>query len=367
MQLLPSGTGPNPPDALRQPLLDRNLALELVRVTETAALAASRFVGRGDKEAVDKAAVDAMRWMIGSVSMRGVVVIGEGEKDAAPMLYNGEAVGAGFGPACDVAVDPIDGTTLASKNLENALSVIAVAERRSMYDPSAVFYMDKIAGAADLAGHLDLRDGPAANVTAVARLRDKAVEDVTVAILDRDRHRALVEEVRATGARVKLISDGDVAAAILAATPGTGVDLLLGVGGTPEGILAACALKCVGGFLQGRLWPRDDAERTKAIDAGHDLDAVLDIDDLVRGDDVFFAATGVTDGNLLRGVRADGERALTSSMVARSRSGTVRFIDSRHVMTTPSAPGSHEVSVASRQKRPAPASDEQLRVAGETT
>jgi len=339
MQVLPRGGDPEPVTGSRQPLLDRNLALELVRVTETAALAASRFIGRGDKAAVDKAAVDAMRWMIGSVSMRGVVVIGEGEKDAAPMLYNGEAVGAGFGPECDVAVDPIDGTTLASKNLENALSVIAVAERGSMYDPSAVFYMDKIAAAADLADALDLRAGPAANVAAVARRRDRAVEDVTVAILDRERHRSLVEDVRATGARVKLISDGDVAAAILAATPGTGVDLLLGVGGTPEGILAACALKCLGGFLQGRLWPRDDAEQARALAAGHDLEAVLDIDDLVRGEDVFFAATGVTDGNLLRGVRPDGERVLTSSMVARSRSGTVRFVDSRHRLTGPSLVG----------------------------
>ncbi|HEX7106529.1 MAG TPA: class II fructose-bisphosphatase [Acidothermaceae bacterium] len=339
MQLLPSASGSNSHEGPRQPLLDRNLALELVRVTETAALAASRFVGRGDKEAVDQAAVDAMRWMIGSVSMRGVVVIGEGEKDAAPMLYNGEAVGAGFGPECDVAVDPIDGTTLASKNLENALAVIAVAERGSMYDPSAVFYMDKIAGAADLEPVLDLRAGPAANIAAVARMRERPIDDITVAILDRDRHRALVDEVRTTGARVKLISDGDVAAAILAATAGTGVDLLLGVGGTPEGILAACALKCIGGFLQGRLWPRDDAERARAVAAGHDLDAVLGIDDLVRSDDVFFAATGVTDGNLLRGVRPDGERALTSSMVARSRSGTVRFIDSRHVMTPRAAGG----------------------------
>lgn len=335
MQLLPRGHGGDSSVESRQPLLDRNLALELVRVTETAALAASRFIGRGDKDAVDQAAVDAMRWMIGSVSMRGVVVIGEGEKDAAPMLYNGETVGAGFGPTCDVAVDPIDGTTLASKNLENALSVIAVAERGSMYDPSAVFYMDKIAAAPDLANVLDLRAGPAANIAAVARKRERAVEEITVAVLDRERHRSLVDDVRATGARVKLISDGDVAAAILAATPGTGVDLLLGVGGTPEGILAACALKCLGGFLQGRLWPRDDAERVKAVAAGHDLDAVLNIDDLVRGEDVFFAATGVTDGSLLRGVRADDGRVLTSSMVARSRSGTVRFLDSRHRLSGP--------------------------------
>lgn len=330
MQVLPRAHGAEAPRGVRKPPLDRNLALELVRVTETAALAASRFVGRGDKDAVDAAAVDAMRWMIGSVSMSGVVVIGEGEKDAAPMLYNGEHVGSGFGPECDVAVDPIDGTTLASKNLENALSVIAVAERGSMFDPSAVFYMDKIAGGADLSRVLDLEAGPAANIAALASIRERAVGDVTVAILDRPRHRALVDDVRATGARVKLISDGDVAAAILAATPGTGVDLLLGVGGTPEGILAACALKCIGGFLQGRLWPRDDAERARAEAAGHDLGAVMNIDDLVRADDVFFAATGLTDGNLLRGVRPDGERVRTSSMVARSRSGTVRFIDSVH-------------------------------------
>ncbi|MGH8890511.1 MAG: class II fructose-bisphosphatase [Acidothermaceae bacterium] len=335
MQLLPSGSGqlsvpPEPTVTADDVLLDRNLALELVRVTEAAALAAAGSVGRGDKNAVDGAAVRGMRLMINTVSMRGVVVIGEGEKDAAPMLYNSERVGAGVGPECDVAVDPIDGTTLASKNLDNALSVIAVASRGSMYDPSAVFYMDKIAAGAEVAAVLDLRQGATANIVALARAAARSVDDITVAVLDRPRHQALVAEIRSAGARVKLIQDGDVAAAILAATPGTGVDLLLGTGGTPEGILAACAIKCIGGFFQAQLWPRDDVETRKARDAGHDLLQVLEVDDLVKGDDVFFAATGVTDGDLLRGVRFIGGRAVTSSLVARGRSGTVRFLDSRY-------------------------------------
>ena len=333
-------------------LLDRNLALELVRVTEAAALGAAGSVGRGDKNAVDGAAVRGMRSMIGTVSMRGVVVIGEGEKDAAPMLFNGEQVGAGVGPDCDVAVDPIDGTTLASKNLDNALSVIAVAERGSMYDPSAVFYMDKIAAPADARSVLDLRRGATANISSLAGFRGRTVDDITVAVLDRPRHQSLVQEIRNTGARVKLIQDGDVAAAILAATPGTGIDLLLGVGGTPEGILAACALKCIGGFLQAQLWPRDDSERQRALDAGHDLDRVLEIGDLVSGDDVFFAATGVTDGDLLRGVRSIGGRVVTSSLVARSRSGTVRFLDSRYRDAAASGPAVPSDAFLPRREAP---------------
>lgn len=330
-------------------LLDRNLALELVRVTEAAAMAAASHLGRGDKNAIDGAAVRGMRSMIGTVSMNGVVVIGEGEKDAAPMLYNGESVGAGFGPHCDVAVDPIDGTTLASKNLDNALAVIAVADRGSMYDPSAVFYMDKIAAADDAREVLSLQRGPVANVVALATSRGCAVEDITVAVLDRPRHQTLVSQIRSTGARVKLIQDGDVAAAILAATPGTGVDLLLGVGGTPEGILAACALKCVGGFFQGRLWPRDVDERQRALDAGHDLERVLEIDDLVKSDDVFFAATGVTNGDLVSGVQAIGGRIVTSSLVARSRSGTIRFMESHHLQAAASSTKGVGVS---RRRRP---------------
>jgi fructose-1,6-bisphosphatase II len=376
MQLLPSVSGQfpetatgagEPPDAV----LDRNLALDLVRVTEAAALGAASSVGRGDKNAVDGAAVSAMRAMIGTVRMRGVVVIGEGEKDAAPMLFNGEHVGAGIGPECDVAVDPIDGTTLASKNLDNALSVIALSERGSMYDPSAVFYMDKIAAAADLRDVLDLRQGATANIVALARARHRPVHDVTVAVLERPRHQELVAEIRGTGARVKLIQDGDVAGAILAAAPGTGIDLLLGSGGTPEGILAACALKCMGGFMQGRLAPRDDAERHRAIDAGHDVDRVLEISDLVTGDDVFFAASGVTDGDLLAGVRPCGGHAVVSSLVARSRSGTVRFLDSWYLARDASAScaAAPDLTMQRRPSNPTASllSMQQPPLAGETT
>jgi fructose-1,6-bisphosphatase II len=312
-----------------RPAPDRNLALELVRVTEAAAMAAGRWVGRGDKNGGDGAAVDAMRALIGTVSMRGVVVIGEGEKDQAPMLYNGEQVGDGQGPECDVAVDPIDGTTLMAKGMPNAISVMAVAERGAMYDPSAVFYMEKIATGADAADAIDITAPIAENVRRVAKAKRSSREDVTVCILDRPRHERLVAEVRESGARIKFITDGDVAGAIAAAREGTGVDLLLGIGGTPEGIIAACALKCMGGGLQGRLWPRDDDERHKAVDAGHDLDRVLSIDDLVRGD-VFFVATGITDGELLRGVQYRGGGATTQSLVMRSRSGTIRLIDSHH-------------------------------------
>jgi fructose-1,6-bisphosphatase II len=323
-----------PPElAVRREAPDRNLALELVRVTEAAAMAAGRWVGRGDKNGGDGAAVDAMRALIGTVSMQGVVVIGEGEKDQAPMLYNGEEVGDGTGPECDVAVDPIDGTTLMAKGMPNALAVIAVAERGAMYDPSAVFYMEKLATGPEAADVVDIDAPTAENIARVAKAKGSSVEDVTVCILDRPRHEGLVQEVREAGARIKFITDGDVAGAIMAARDGTGVDLLLGIGGTPEGIIAACAISCMGGVMQGRLWPKDDAERRRALDAGHDLSRVLDTRDLANSDNVFFCATGVTDGELVRGVRYRAGGAHTQSIVMRSKSGTIRIIDSWHSLT----------------------------------
>ena len=309
---------------------DRNLAMELVRVTEAAAMAAGRWVGRGDKNGADGVAVNAMRTLISTVSMDGTVVIGEGEKDHAPMLYNGEKVGSGSGPECDVAVDPIDGTTLTAKGMTNAISVLAVAPRGSMYDPSAVFYMEKLATGPEAAGVVDIRNPVAENICNVAKAKGSAPEDVTVVLLDRPRHEQLAQEIRETGARIKFITDGDVAGAIMAARPDTGVDLLLGIGGTPEGIIAACAMKCMDGVIQGRLWPRDDEERERAIDAGHDLDRVLYTDDLVSGDDCFFVATGITDGELMKGVRYRAGGASTHSLVMRSRSGTIRQIISEH-------------------------------------
>ncbi|MGI8698494.1 MAG: class II fructose-bisphosphatase [Mycobacteriales bacterium] len=309
---------------------DRNLALELVRVTEAAAMAAGRWVGRGDKNGGDGAAVGAMRRLIGTVSMKGVVVIGEGEKDDAPMLFNGEEVGAGDGPEVDVAVDPIDGTTLMSKGMNNAIAVLAVSERGTMYDPSAVFYMEKLVTGPDAADVVDITAPVAHNIAAVAKAKSEDNEDVTVCILDRPRHEQLVADVRATGARIKFISDGDVAGAIMAARDGTGVDLLLGIGGTPEGIITACAMKCMGGVIQSRLWPRDDGERRRALDAGHDLDRVLTTEQLVRSDNVFFVATGITDGELMQGVRYRGNSATTHSLVMRSKSGTIRSIQSQH-------------------------------------
>jgi fructose-1,6-bisphosphatase II len=310
---------------------DRNLALELARVTEAGAMAAARWVGRGDKNRADEAAVNAMRQLINTVSMNGVVVIGEGEKDNAPMLYNGEQVGDGQGPLCDVAVDPIDGTRLTANGMPNAISVIAVSARGAMYDPSAVYYMSKLVTGPEAAGVVDIDAPPGANIGAVARAKGCSPSDVTVVILDRPRHAELISAVRAAGARIKLLTDGDVAGAIMAARDGTGVDLMLGIGGTPEGIIAACAIKCLGGVILGKLAPRDDAERTKALDAGHDLDRVLRTDDLVTSDDAFFAATGITDGDLLAGVRyrAHGG-AVTHSLVMRARSGTVRNIYSEH-------------------------------------
>ncbi|MDT7597935.1 MAG: fructose,6-bisphosphatase [Pseudonocardiales bacterium] len=324
---------PTEPVERRREAPDRNLAMELVRVTEAAAMAAGRWVGRGDKNGGDQAAVDAMRKLISSVSMHGVVVIGEGEKDEAPMLYNGEEVGNGDGPECDVAVDPIDGTTLMSKGMPNALAVLAVAERGAMFDPSAVFYMEKLAVGPESADAIDITAPISENVRRVAKARSIDVADVTVCVLDRPRHDKLVQTIRETGARIHFISDGDVAGAISAARPGTGVDMLLGIGGTPEGIIAAAALKCMGGAIQARLWPRDYAEREKALAAGHDLDRVLETDDLVSGDNVFFCATGVTDGDLLRGVHYTPGGCTTQSIVMRSKSGTVRMIDGYHRLT----------------------------------
>jgi fructose-1,6-bisphosphatase II len=311
---------------------DRNLALELVRVTEAAAMAAGRWVGRGDKNGADGVAVNAMRVMISTIGMNGIVVIGEGETDDAPMLYNGERVGDGTGPECDVAVDPIDGTTLTAKGMSNAISVLAVAPRGSMYDPSAVFYMEKLVTGPEAADVVDIRYPVAENIHQVAKAKGAQPSDVTVVLLDRPRHAELAQEIRGTGARIKFITDGDVAGAISAARPNSGVDLLLGIGGTPEGIIAACAMKALGGTIQGRLWPTDDEERQRAIDAGHDLDPdhVLTTDTLVTGDDCFFVATGITDGELLRGVRYRGGGAVTESLVMRSRSGTIRTITSEH-------------------------------------
>jgi len=309
---------------------DRNLALELVRVTEAGAMAAGRWVGRGDKEGGDGAAVDAMRELVNSVSMRGVVVIGEGEKDHAPMLYNGEEVGNGDGPDCDFAVDPVDGTTLMSKGMPNAISVLAVSERGTMFDPSAVFYMNKIAVGPDAADVIDITVPIGENIRRVAKRLNESVADVTVCILDRPRHAQLISEVREAGARIRLISDGDVAGAISACRPESGTDILAGIGGTPEGIIAAAAIRCMGGAIQAVLTPTDDAERQRALDRGYDLERVLTTEDLVAGDNVFFCATGVTDGDLLNGVRYFAGGCTTQSIVMRSKSGTVRMIEAYH-------------------------------------
>jgi fructose-1,6-bisphosphatase II len=309
---------------------DRNLALEFVRVTEAAAMAAARWVGRGDKEAADQAAVDAMRLMLETVDMAGVVVIGEGEKDKAPMLYNGEEVGNGLGPQVDVAVDPLEGTRLTAHGQPNAIAVIAAAERGTMFFPGAAVYMDKIACGEEAADAIDIEAPAAENVRRVAKAKGVDATDVAVVVLDRDRHESLIAELREVGAKVRLITDGDVAPAIAAAREGTAVDLLMGVGGTPEGVISAAAVKCLGGAMQGKLWPRSDDERRKLLDAGYDLDLVLTADDLVRGEDIFVAATGVTDGALLRGVRTTKAGTLTESIVMRSRSGTVRRIEAQH-------------------------------------
>ncbi len=309
---------------------DRNLALELVRVTEAAAMGAAQWIGRGRKEDADQAAVDAMRAMLDSVAMAGVVVIGEGEKDEAPMLYNGEEVGNGQGPEVDVAVDPLEGTRLTSIGQPNAIAVIAVAERGTMFFPGAAVYMDKIACGPEAAEAIDIDASPSENVRRVAEAKGVKPTDVSVVVLDRDRHVDLVAELRDCGAKVLLIPDGDVAPAIAAARGNTGVDMLMGIGGTPEGVISAAAVKCFGGALQGRLWPRDDEERRKLVEAGYDVERVLRTDDLVAGDDVFVAATGVTDGALLRGVRYTKDGAITESLVIRSRSGTVRRVEAEH-------------------------------------
>ncbi len=309
---------------------DRNLAMELARVTESAALASARWVGRGDKESADAAAVTAMRTILGTVQMDGVVIIGEGEKDHAPMLYNGERVGDGSPPEVDVAVDPIDGTTLTAHGKTNALSVIAVGERGSMFDPGPSFYMDKVAVGPEAVGAIDVTATPTQNLRWVAKAKRESVRDLTVVILDRPRHADLIAEVRASGARIRLITDGDVYGGIATAWPDAGVDILFGIGGTPEAVITAAALKSMGGELQCRLDPQSDAERTAMLEAGYDLDVVLTQDHLIRGDNCFFAATGITDGQLLRGVRFDSRGARTQSLVMRSRSGTVRFIDAHH-------------------------------------
>jgi fructose-1,6-bisphosphatase II len=309
---------------------DRNLALELVRVTEAAAMAAGRWVGRGDKNAADQAAVDGMRTMLDIVNMQGTVVIGEGEKDEAPMLYNGEAIGNGEGPEVDVAVDPLEGTRLTANGAPNAIAVIALSDKGTMFFPGAAVYMDKIVVGPAAADAIDIDASPTENVRRTAEAKGMRAEDVTVVVLDRDRHADLIAELRGVGAKVQLITDGDVAPSIAAARQGRGVDLLMGIGGTPEGVISAAAVKCLGGAMQGRLWPRDDEERQKLVDAGFDVDRKLTTDDLVAGEDVFVAATGVTDGSLLNGVRYDASGCTTQSVVMRSRSGTVRRIESYH-------------------------------------
>jgi fructose-1,6-bisphosphatase II len=309
---------------------DRNLALELVRVTETAALAASTWVGRGDKDAADGAAVAAMRKMINTVDMTGVIVIGEGEKDNAPMLHNGEEVGNGSGPSCDVAVDPIDGTTLTSNGLNGAVSVIALAPRGTMFDPKGAFYMNKIVTGPEAAAVIDITAPAGENVRRVAKAKGVDVSDITVIVLDRPRHADLLKELRAAGARIRLIRDGDVAAAIETARIGTGIDILMGIGGTPEGVVTAAAMRALGGVIQGQLMPQSDSEKASAKDAGHDLSKIYSTNDLVASDDVFFSATGITDGELLRGVRHTAFGAISHSLVVRGRSKTVRIIETEH-------------------------------------
>ncbi|MEJ7584551.1 MAG: class II fructose-bisphosphatase [Acidimicrobiales bacterium] len=308
----------------------RNLAMEMVRVTEAAALAASRWMGRGDKNGAAGAAVDAMRVVLETVPMDGLVVIGEGEKDEAPMLFNGERIGDGTPPSTDIAVDPLEGTTLTSLGRGNALAVIAVSERGTMFDPGPIVYMEKIAVGPEAADAIDITRTPTENLRAVAKAKQESVGDITAVILDRPRHEQLIAEVREAGARIRLIQDGDVAGAISTAWPDSGADILFGIGGTPEGVISAAALKCMGGAIQGRLWARDAADRDAAVKAGFDLDRVLCTDDLVQGDNCFFAATGVTDGELLKGVHYDSKGASTQSLVMRSQSGTVRLINARH-------------------------------------
>ncbi len=310
---------------------DRNLGMELVRATEAAAIRAVPFIGRGDKNAADGAAVDAMRKFLGTVNFDGVIVIGEGEKDKAPMLFNGEHVGNGNGPAADIAVDPIDGTSLTAAGRQNALSMIAVADRGSMYDPSAVFYMDKIVTGEEGRGVVDLRQPIAENIRALAKAKGKPIDDITVAVLDRPRHAQLISDIHAAGAKTRLLLDGDVAGGINAALYGTRIDMCAGIGGTPEGIITACALKALSGFIQAKLHPNSDEERQKAIDAGHDLDRILEADDLVTSDNTYFVATGVTDGQLVAGVKKLGPVLRTESIVLRGKSGTIRRVSADHL------------------------------------
>jgi fructose-1,6-bisphosphatase II len=309
---------------------DRNLAMELGRVTEAAAMAAARWMGRGNKEAADQAAVDAMRLVLNTIDMDGVIVIGEGEKDEAPMLYNGEALGTGRPPYVDIAVDPIDGTTILSLGRSGSLAVVAVSERDTMYDPQNIYYMDKIAVGPEAVGAIDIDAPVDVNLRNVARAKHRDIDDLTVIILDRPRHAGLIRQVREIGARIRLISDGDIAGALMTTMPETGIDVLMGVGGSPEAVVGACALKCTGGDMQCKLWPRNEEERALAVESGMDLDRVLAINDLVSGDNVFFAATGITDGELLDGVRYFGDGARTHTLVMRSKSGTVRLIDATH-------------------------------------
>lgn len=310
--------------------IDRNLALELVRTTEVAALNAARWMGRGDKNAADQAAVNGMRTMLHSVHMDGIVVIGEGEKDEAPMLYIGEQVGNGDEPKVDIAVDPIDGTRGVANGMPNSIAVVALADRGTMYYPPGIVYMNKIAVGREAASAIDINASTEENLGRIAEAKRMRVGDLTVVVLDRPRHEQLIDEIRACGARIKLILDGDVAGALMAAMPGTGLDVLMGIGGSPEAVIAASALKCAGGAIQCKLWPRNEQERQTALDAGLDLEGVLHADDLVRSDNVFFAATGITDGELLRGVHYTPDGATTESLVMRSRSGTIRTIEARH-------------------------------------
>ena len=313
-----------------QPTIDRNLAMDLVRVTESAAIAAAQHMGKGDKELVDQAAVDAMRFTLGSMSMDSIVVIGEGEKDEAPMLYNGEVIGNGTGPKLDIAVDPIDGTTLLSKGLPGAIAVIALSERGTMNCPKETFYMDKIAVGKEARDAIDINASVETNLKNIAIAKGKTVGELTVIVLDRPRHAQLLEDIRSAGARIKLISDGDVVAVLQAAMEGSGVDALMGIGGTPEGVITAAAMRCLGGAIQCKAWPRDDRERAAAMAAGTDLNKVYSAEDLVSGDDVFFAATGASTGDLLRGVRYFAGGAQTHSLAMRSRSGTLRWVDTVH-------------------------------------
>ena len=309
---------------------DRNLALELARVTEAAALASARWMGRGDKEQIDRAAVEAMRLVLNSIEMDGVIVIGEGEKDQAPMLYNGEKLGTGEPPQVDIAVDPVEGTSLLAMGQPNALSVVALSERGTMFSPGPIVYMDKIAVGPQARGAIDIEAPIAVNLRNVAKALGKDVRDLTVVMLDRERHQKLIRDVRHAGARIRLLPHGDVAGALMTAIESTGIDLLVGIGGSPEAVLSACALKCIGGEIQTKLWPRNDEEKQKALAMGYDLERVYETNDLCAGDNVFFSATGITDGELLKGVRYFGGGAKTYTLVMRSRSGTVRLIEATH-------------------------------------